>query len=50
MNYNVELIKQENYKPTFWSGGTATELITYPLNSDYASRNFLWRLGATYSC
>jgi environmental stress-induced protein Ves len=45
MNYNVELIKQESYKPTFWSGGMATELITYPLNSDYASRNFLWRLG-----
>jgi len=45
MNYNVELIKQENYKPTSWSGGTATELITYPFNSDYASRNFLWRLG-----
>lgn len=45
MNYNVELIKQENYKPTFWSGGMATELTTYPLNSDYASRNFLWRLG-----
>lgn len=45
MNYNVELIKQENYKPTFWSGGMATELITYPLNSDYVSKNFLWRLG-----
>ena len=45
MNYNVELIKQDKYKPTFWSGGMATELITYPLNSDYASRNFLWRLG-----
>ena len=45
MNYNVELIRQENYKPTFWSGGMATELITYPLDSDYASRNFLWRLG-----
>lgn len=45
MNYTVELIKQENYKPTFWSGGMATELITYPSNSDYASRNFLWRLG-----
>ena len=41
----LNLIKQENYKPTFWSGGMATELITYPLNSDYASRNFLWRLG-----
>jgi environmental stress-induced protein Ves len=45
MKYNVELVKQENYKPTFWSGGMATELITYPINSDYASRNFLWRLG-----
>jgi environmental stress-induced protein Ves len=45
MNYNANLIKQEKYKPTFWSGGMATELITYPLNSDYASRNFLWRLG-----
>ena len=45
MNYNANLIKKEKYKPTFWSGGMATELITYPLNSDYASRNFLWRLG-----
>ena len=45
MNYTANLIKQEKYKPTFWSGGMATELITYPLNSDYASRNFLWRLG-----
>lgn len=45
MEYNVELLRQENYKPTFWSGGMATELTTYPLNSDYASQNFLWRLG-----
>ena len=45
MNYNATLIKQEKYKPTFWSGGMASELITYPLTSDYASRNFLWRLG-----
>lgn len=45
MKYDVELLKQENYKPTFWSGGMATELTTYPLNSDYASKNFLWRLG-----
>lgn len=45
MKYNVELLKQENYKPTFWSGGMATELTTYPPNSDYASKNFLWRLG-----
>jgi environmental stress-induced protein Ves len=45
MKYNVTLLKQKNYKPTFWSGGMATELTTYPLNSDYASKNFLWRLG-----
>ena len=45
MNYNVELIRQKSYKPTFWSGGMATELITYPSNSDYTNRNFLWRLG-----
>ncbi|MHC1682970.1 MAG: HutD family protein [Clostridiaceae bacterium] len=45
MKYSVELKRQENYKPTFWSGGMATELTTYPLNSDYASQNFLWRLG-----
>ncbi|GKU25172.1 HutD family protein [Clostridium folliculivorans] len=45
MKYNVELLRQENYKPTFWSGGMATELTTYPPNSDYASQNFLWRLG-----
>jgi uncharacterized protein len=45
MKYNVELLRQDNYKPTFWSGGTATELTTYPLNSEYASKNFLWRLG-----
>ena len=45
MNYSIELLRQENYKPTFWSGGMATELTTYPLNSDYPSKNFLWRLG-----
>ena len=45
MKYKVDLLTEENYKPTFWSGGMATELATHPLNSDYASKNFLWRLG-----
>ncbi|MHC1682658.1 MAG: HutD family protein [Clostridiaceae bacterium] len=45
MKYNVKLLRYENYKPTFWSGGSATELITFPLNSDFVSKNFLWRLG-----
>lgn len=45
MKYNAELLRQENFKPTFWSGGMATELTTYPPGSDYGSQNFLWRLG-----
>lgn len=45
MNFKITLLKKENYRPTFWSGGMAKELTTYPINSDYASRNFLWRLG-----
>lgn len=45
MSYDIKLFNQENYKPTFWSGGSATELITFPPNSDYSSINFLWRLG-----
>ncbi|OOM11338.1 HutD family protein [Clostridium saccharobutylicum] len=45
MSYSVKLIKKEDYIPTFWSGGMATEVITYPLGSTYAEKNFLWRLG-----
>lgn len=41
MKYNVELLRQETYKPTFWSGGMATELTTYPLSSDFARIIFL---------
>lgn len=47
MNYNIKLIKCENYTPTYWSGGMATELITYPENSSYSNRDFLWRLGVS---
>ena len=32
MNYNVELLTEESNKPTFWSGGMATEFTTYSLN------------------
>ncbi len=45
MTYNIQLLKEENYKATFWSGGMAKELTTFPLNSNYADVNFLWRLG-----
>lgn len=45
MNYNIKLIKNTDYSPTYWSGGMATELITYPESSSFADRNFLWRMG-----
>lgn len=45
MNYNYKIIKNTDYTPTYWSGGMATELTTYPAGSSFAKRDFLWRLG-----
>lgn len=45
MNCNYKLIKNTDYTPTYWSGGMATELTTYPSGSSFSKRDFLWRLG-----
>lgn len=45
MKYNYKLIKNSDYTPTYWSGGMATELTTYPPNSSFVARDFFWRLG-----
>ena len=45
MNYSYKIIKNDDYTPTYWSGGIATELTTYPLDSSFSNRDFLWRLG-----
>lgn len=45
MNYNLKLVRKEDFTPTYWSGGMASELTTYPENSSFAKRDFLWRLG-----
>ena len=45
MNYNIKITKNTDYSPTYWSGGMASELITYPEDSSFAERNFLWRMG-----
>lgn len=45
MDYNIRLIKNDSYTPTYWSGGMAAELITYPESSSFAGRDFLWRMG-----
>lgn len=45
LTYNINLIKNIDYTPTYWSGGMASELITYPIGSSFSNRDFLWRIG-----
>lgn len=33
-----------NYKTSTWSGGSTTELVSYPAGADFSSRQFLWRV------
>ncbi|PJI08847.1 MULTISPECIES: HutD family protein [Clostridium] len=46
MKYDVEVIKKDNYKVSKWSGGKTIELYIYPRQSEYANRNFMWRISA----
>ena len=45
MKYNLTIIPKENNTPTNWYGGSSAELTTYPENSSFTEKNFLWRLG-----
>lgn len=45
-DYQVELLRGENYKTTKWSGGTTTELCIAPEGCNYGDRDFLWRLSS----
>ena len=40
----MEIIK--SYKTTNWSGGKTTEMFIYPTNSNYADRNFDFRISS----
>lgn len=42
MQYSI--ITPNNFNTIKWSGGTSTELLIYPSNSDYQQRNFDFRL------
>ena len=33
MSYNIEIIRENQYKTSKWSGGTTTELYIYPVGS-----------------
>lgn len=46
MNYDVKIIKKEEYSVSNWSGGQTTELYIYPENSKYKDRNFMWRISS----
>lgn len=46
MNNNMEIIKDCQYKKTFWSGGMTTELAIFPPDAQYSERNFKWRLSS----
>ena len=46
MELNCELIKNNQYKQSAWSGGTTTEMFIYPSDSSYADRNFTWRISS----
>ena len=45
MNYNIKIISKQDNSPTEWYGGSSAELTTYPENSSFSNRDFLWRLG-----
>ncbi|MBI9052674.1 MAG: HutD family protein [Bacteroidales bacterium] len=40
----IEHIKAADLKTNNWSGGTTTQLVIYPKDSDYKKQNFLFRL------
>lgn len=40
----MQIIKQNQQQTTNWSGGTTTPLFIFPVDSAYASRDFLFRI------
>ncbi len=47
----MKIIKKEHQAIAKWSGGTTRQIYIYPEGSDYASRQFDWRLSsATVDC
>ncbi len=42
----VEVLQSNQFKTTHWGGGSTTEFYIYPRSSNYADRNFIFRLSA----
>jgi environmental stress-induced protein Ves len=41
---NIQLFKSENRKTINWASGTSTEIFIYPPGSNFAERNFFFRI------
>lgn len=46
MSYEIEIIRKKDHHTSQWSGGTTTQLLIYPKDSEYSERNFRWRLSS----
>lgn len=46
MNYKIDIIGNDNFKISNWSGGKTTELSIYPKDSIYKNLDFNWRLSS----
>ncbi|SFR64688.1 HutD family protein [[Clostridium] aminophilum] len=44
--YISQVVHRDDYKTTDWSGGKTTEIGIAPKGSEYADRDFLWRLSS----
>jgi uncharacterized protein len=44
--YAAKIIRKSEHKTSQWSGGTTTQLLIYPEDSEYSERNFKWRLSS----
>lgn len=41
---DLNIFRKKNQHPSIWAGGTTTQLYIYPPESDYAKRDFLFRI------
>lgn len=46
MTCKIELIRNDEFRTSSWSGGTTTELAIYPKDAVYKKRDFIWRLSS----
>lgn len=45
-HYTTQVLKEQDYAVTDWSGGKTKQLVIAPRGSVYAKRSFLWRLSS----